>query len=56
MVSYMISLVLLYLDPVYPQAPSKKAGKKVTPAPKKGGKGGAAGNSKVAKVCKMRCI
>lgn len=37
--------VLLYLRPLAPQAPSKKAGKKVTAAPKKGG-----AQAKVAKV------
>ena len=47
MVSDMNSPVLLYLHAIYPQAPSKKAGKKVAATPKKGG---AKGASKVAKV------
>ena len=37
--------VLLYLRPLLPQAPSKKAGKKVDATSKKGG-----GQAKVAKV------
>ena len=47
MVSDTNSPVLLYLHAIYPQAPSKKAGKKVAATPKKGG---AKGASKVAKV------
>lgn len=49
MVSKIESYVLLYLQPPFGQAISKKAGKKVAATPKKGG-GGAAGKGKVAKV------
>ena len=48
MVSEIYAPVLLYLQPIFLQAPSKKAGKKVAASAKKGG---AAGASKVAKVC-----
>lgn len=47
MVSDISAPILLYLQPIFLQAPSKKAGKKVAASAKKGG----AGASKVAKVC-----